>query len=549
MTQHQHVTRWANAWLLCLLVLAGLAAGCRFALTYQGDHASDGAPISDVGSPSDGAPSFDARHKDGSSDPCSNVSCTKPPAPTCLNDKVLERYDNVGTCVAGTCTYGLKTETCAGSCVSGSCLSSATFLHVDASSSGAEQGTAKAPYRSISAAVSAASNNTAILVAKGNYNEKVSINGKVIELIGGYPGGGDFGSRDPATNVTRITPSSGPALRLQNAASTLVAGFTITAGSGRGVHCSGGAPTIANCNISDNEASSSDGAGVFTSSCDLTLRDSVVANNVGRRGGGIATEGGTLMIERCLIRDNEGRDDHGGGMYLTTGTVTVRDNRIEGNVIGADRGYSWGGGLILVNCQGTLRGNVVTRNRAVTFGSGVFIDDGTTATLENELYFANVCAEGGTAVYVDGLSATVHSKATLTNVSIVNHGCSNGVGHAVLVEESDVVVKNSILWNNGGDEVSVSGGSFKATYTNASKKLNGAGNLKVNPGFAGSGAGAYHLRSTVGRWDGGKWVKDASDSPCLDSADTASGVGAEPAPNGGRGNLGAFGRTSLASKS
>ena len=45
------------------------------------------------------------------------------------------------------------------------------------------------------------------------------------------------------------------------------------------------------------------------------------------------------------------------------------------------------------------------------------------------------------------------------------------------------------------------------------------------------------------------WVVDTVTSPAIDKADPASGAAAEPAPNGGRANLGIYGRTGEASKS
>ena len=59
----------------------------------------------------------------------------------------------------------------------------------------------------------------------------------------------------------------------------------------------------------------------------------------------------------------------------------------------------------------------------------------------------------------------------------------------------------------------------------------------------------FHLQSTAGSWQGGAWVPDANDSPCIDAGDPAYGVGAEPIPNGSRINMGAYGGTPEASKS
>ena len=60
--------------------------------------------------------------------------------------------------------------------------------------------------------------------------------------------------------------------------------------------------------------------------------------------------------------------------------------------------------------------------------------------------------------------------------------------------------------------------------------------------------GDYHLQSTAGSWHGGTFSADGADSPCIDAGDPTAPVGAEPAPNGGRINLGAYGGTAQASK-
>lgn len=561
--------RWAP-WSAGLGIICAIAlTGCDFTLAIErggGDAtvAGDGVVVPDLGPRPDGdvTPPADGlvpKLDSGGVDPCASSTCVTPPAPACIDAKTLRSHNLVGVCVAGACSYAEKVTTCSGSCVAGACLTAATVLYVDSRNGGAEQGTAKAPYRTISAAVTQAGSNTAIFVATGNYVEKVTVKNKVIELVGGYLGGtaaaygngtgGDFASRDPAANVTTITAASGgPTLTLQQAGSTLVAGFTIT-GPGRGVYCDSGGPTLASNRVKGNNTPNSQGGGVYATDCNLTLRDNVIENNIGSRGGGVATQGGKLLFQGNLLRNNEGREDHGGGMYLSSSDVELRDNRFEGNKVGLTLGYGWGGGVALIDCTARLRGNVATGNRATTFGGAVFVDDGSVATLENELYHANLCGDGGAGLYVDGLDASVKSTATLNNVTIVNHKCP-GQGNGLLVEQSNVTVRNSIFWDNGADGVvAVNGSSLTVSYTNAGKLLPGVGNKSVNPKFVGSGAAIYRLASKVGRWDGATWVTDAESSPCLDQGDPALGAGDEPAPNGGKPNLGAFGRTPTASKS
>ena len=59
----------------------------------------------------------------------------------------------------------------------------------------------------------------------------------------------------------------------------------------------------------------------------------------------------------------------------------------------------------------------------------------------------------------------------------------------------------------------------------------------------------YHLKSENGRWNGTQWTNDATTSPCIDTGDPTFDYSNEPTPNGNRINIGAFGNTSIASKS
>lgn len=80
-----------------------------------------------------------------------------------------------------------------------------------------------------------------------------------------------------------------------------------------------------------------------------------------------------------------------------------------------------------------------------------------------------------------------------------------------------------------------------------------ANSLSQDPQFADASGDAddmdLHLRSPAGRWDGSGWVSDLVASPAIDAGDPQDPFGIEPAPNGNRVNLGAYGNTMEASKS
>ena len=99
--------------------------------------------------------------------------------------------------------------------------------------------------------------------------------------------------------------------------------------------------------------------------------------------------------------------------------------------------------------------------------------------------------------------------------------------------KGDVTFTHSDFWNN----------KFKCPP--------GTGNIERDPLFAGAAKKDFHLKSGHGRWDGtsSKWVRDAATSPCIDAGAAFVPYSAEPAPNGRRVNIGAYGNTDQASRS
>jgi hypothetical protein len=468
-------------------------------------------------------------------------------------------------------------------------------LYVDDDNmTGTKNGATQFPYNTIQEAIAAASDGDTIAVAGGAYSENIRIEGKHIHLFGGFVGagaadyaagnGGNFGDRNPTANSSHLQGDrTDSVVTLIDAGASTLDGFRITGGTrslapefgelGGGVYVSGGAPTIANNLIENNDTrptasgpSESVGGGIYAGDADIAILNNIIRNNSAGRGAGIAISGGNVVIRGNTVQANYGASDHGGGLYLFAPQATVTQNRIIGNEIGRELGYGWGGGIVVFgdpNFPGSstavLSFNIVTENYAPSVGSGVFIDDGARATLDHELIYNNVCPDGGTTggvgIYVDGYDS-IGSQATLLHTTVAGHNCATQGGNGLYVEaNSEVTIRNSIFWDNGGDDFFVDGTSqITATYTLAQEELPGAGNLSTDPLFADPGQHDYHLQSTAGRWDPnangvGGWVVDADHSPAVDAADPASPFANEPDPNGGRANLGVYGNTVEASKS
>ncbi len=148
-----------------------------------------------------------------------------------------------------------------------------------------------------------------------------------------------------------------------------------------------------------------------------------------------------------------------------------------------------------------------------------------------------------------------YSNAVLENCTI----SANGTAGVHLSSANSAVIKNSILWGNTLQDLQASADQTQVSYscigTHPPDFDLGETNISEDPLFADPANGDFHLKSEAGRWDpsanggAGGWVTDDVTSPCVDAGDPESDYANEPAPNGGRINMGACGNTIYASKS
>jgi parallel beta-helix repeat protein len=448
------------------------------------------------------------------------------------------------------------------------------FIAVDQNNqTGIADGTVTAPYATIMAAINAAPSGSSIRVAAGTYNETIVIRDKTLSLTGGYTGGTNYAGGGPGDftsstdNPSQITGQSYQpvVLFIGNSDNSTIEGFTLSSGShGIMLDTDETWPYLTGITITGNIIENNDpaddswGGGIRAEGTNIIISNNIIRNNRAGRGGGLACLGNNFTVTGNQISNNSATSDHGGGI-IAAGTGRITNNLIQGNNVGIDIGYGWGGGIHIFGPSAEpviFSGNTVQNNHASSSGGGVFVDDGASATLQNNLIINNTVAEyGGAGIYVDaageGEAGDARSTALIINCTVAKNSGGYLGGNGIFIETSDVIVLNSIFWNNGGDNFWTNAeSSLNITYTLSEEPFAGTGNISQDPLFVNSSSD-FHLQSRAGHWDlvSSQWVTDQNTSPAIDAGNPQSNYSAEPAGNGSRINLGRYGNTSEASKS
>jgi hypothetical protein len=231
-------------------------------------------------------------------------------------------------------------------------------------------------------------------------------------------------------------------------------------------------------------------------------------------------------------------------------------------------------GIHCVAASPTIRNCNIAANTV----AGIDLHEGSNPTIAR----CEIAANGGAGIAAWVLRAgryVTYNYPVISNCVIaanIEHGISGGmptVTNSTIVENGacgvsslEPTVMNSIVYYNSLAQIE--GDPATVSYSDVQGGSPGEANIDEAPGFARLGlwdpgalpddpsddfwlGGDYHLFSQAGRWDPGSqsWVEDATTSPCIDAGNPDSDSSAEPEPNGGRVNMGAYGGTPQASMS
>ncbi len=327
----------------------------------------------------------------------------------------------------------------------------------------------------------------------------------------------------------------------------VIDGFTITAGynvngNGAGMLNDPGSPTVINCTFRDNcafpEGGGSRGGGMYNGPGSSPLvGDCTFVGNQAAGGAGIMNMPETSpTLVNCVFRSNMRE-----AVFNSNCTrVTVRDCTFVDH-----HGISGGGAMISTRTDVELTGCLFCGNSARA-GGAVFVGD--THLIATNCTFAQNHAElGGAAIYT-------HRNVTGEIRNCIFWGNTAANSPQMTVYKASHIAVSHCNIEGGRSTIAV-------LLPEDTVLVWGPGNIDVDPLFADPGHwdpsgrfwtdGDYHLSSQAGRWDAAaqSWSADDVTSPCIDAGDPGSPVGREPAPNGGRVNMGVYGGTAEASMS
>lgn len=140
------------------------------------------------------------------------------------------------------------------------------------------------------------------------------------------------------------------------------------------------------------------GGGLWNLGGQMTLENITVSNNRAYEGGGVNSYGNHVEITNANITDNVATTSHGGGIYLSAGTMFVTNATISGNR--ANNPAANGGGIFHQSDGNlTLTSVTLANNQAGQLGGGLY-HYGRYAVVLNAT-FGNNQALAGSAIYED----------------------------------------------------------------------------------------------------------------------------------------------------
>lgn len=225
------------------------------------------------------------------------------------------------------------------------------------------------------------------------------------------------------------------------------------------------------------------GGGIYNSGA-LTVRNAVITNNSARYGGGIFNDGtdgdGQLTISNCNVSNNEATTSVGGGggiynyglgalvwAFVVLDNSTISDNSAPYGAGIYSTGYDLGHAFLIIS-NSTISGNAASQWAGGIFNDGRFKAEDALLVVSNSTISGNSAAVGG-AIVNDGEqgeatlvigSSTVSDNSAAAGGGIYNHDYT--VGRNIVSGSRYSIIVAGLLPVPQGAELSISNTILKA---------------------------------------------------------------------------------------
>ncbi|MFN4253787.1 MAG: right-handed parallel beta-helix repeat-containing protein, partial [Saprospiraceae bacterium] len=346
------------------------------------------------------------------------------------------------------------------------------FVDIDATTDGNGASWACAS-QDLQQAINDASSGHEIWVAAGTYKPTREPDGTTdatrdftfllkdgVKIFGGFDGSETMRSeRDWVTNVTTLSgdlngndvgfTNNGEnahhvVVSVSDGSATELDGFTITGGNANGsgsitvspvtvarFQCGGfyntsSSPSVRNCTITGNSASSN-GGGVFNSSSTSSFTNCTFSGNSAGAGGGMFNQiSSDVTLTDCVFAGNTstgtGGGTGGGGIYITGNSASV----LTSCLFSGNTSATTGGGIFVTGSVPTLTNCTVSGNRATSNGGGMRNESSANAILTNCIIWNN----RSNSVTGTAFSSISNSSSTpVISYSLVQGQTPSGTGN------------------------------------------------------------------------------------------------------------------------
>jgi CSLREA domain-containing protein len=362
-------------------------------------------------------------------------------------------------------------------------------------------------------------------------------------------------------------------LQKLNAGSLTLVGVTVTDGNlddpiaqGAGLSTTGGTLTVIDSIVFDNKSAQDAGGGIATLG-DLTLEDSIVAENTAGESGGGAQVSGALSVDNSVVGSNlagtepAASAESGGGIRATGDSVTITNSTF--NMNGARGNGGSGGGLALaLSTSGskTISDSTFTGNDAEQVGGAIYASfnaDDAAFTIEDSRIEGNDAGPSENPSVFGGGISVPRGHLDLIGTVVRDNDATSDSGGATggglqLADDASAAIDDSLIAANHaistggasvrGGGVATDGGLLVRRTTIASNELDGdAAGDRGGGIYAGPNTGAVNaynltvhgnLALDAGSRGGGIHVQGASSFVNLTSSTVASNFAGTPVEPG-----------------